>query len=375
MRVTYVINSLLRGDGVGNSIVALARVLRRMGAELQILCEHVAQPPADLADCIFAANAHEFATHQDWKHADLVLFDYAVYYPLVEAIRQPTRGKKVFVFHGVTPPAFWRYRRGMRAVKMGTAQIKLARFADFAVAASSFTAKELIQNGVSPERVVVLPYAVQTDRFRPEPADRWLKDHFQLHGFFVLLYVGRMAANKRIDVLVRGLAELKRLGFPARLLLVGDHAGEHYLPETFKAERLAQKLGVGDRVIFTGKVSDALLPRFYNLADIYVSASEHEGFGIPLAEAMACGKPVVAAYAAAVPSVVGPGGRFFPVGDHRMFAQHVAALLQSLLASRTTSTVGEYERYALAAMAQARQFSEDSYGRRWSRFLEQVLAA
>ncbi len=342
MRVSYFINNLFPGDGVGNSIVELCRLLIGEGALLRVYHERKVRPPEDLRDLFTQASFDELpvppagsdleADLEHYHKSDVVFFDYSVYYPLAQAITLPCRGKKVFIYHGVTPPHLWSSRRGQSDLVRGVDRLGLARHADYVVAASSFAARELTDRGVDPARVVVLPYCVRSHRFHPQPRDAALRDALGLAGHFVLLYTGRMARNKRIDTLVAGMAAARRRGgLPLKLLLVGDSESAPYLPEVRRAQAQAERLGVQDHVIFTGKVADEELPRYFQLADLYVSASLHEGFGIPLVEAMAAGKPVVAARAASVPSVVGDAGGYFEPGDAHGMAGAVVELLNSAL--------------------------------------------
>lgn len=341
MRITYFINNQIPGDGVGNSIVELARLLVGMGCELRILYEKIVDPPDDLRGLFTQVSYEQLQgaggssevkqAIAHWQSSELVFFDYSTYYPLANAIALSSSAPKVFVYHGVTPPHLWPHALGRKDVQLGVDNVKLALHADFAVAASEFTCQELIDLGLRPERVFLMPYAVRAERFYPQPKDEALQALWGLKDHFTLLYTGRMASNKRIDTLVSGLAEARKAGLPIKLMLVGENKSEFYLPEVKKAEALAEALGVKEHVIFTGRVSDDVLPRYFNLADLYVSGSLHEGFGIPLVEAMASGKPVVAARAASVPYVLGEGGALFAPEDASEMGRIVDALLRSVV--------------------------------------------
>jgi glycosyltransferase involved in cell wall biosynthesis len=94
-----------------------------------------------------------------------------------------------------------------------------------------------------------------------------------------------------------------------------------------EARREAEALGVDDAVIFTGQLPLDELVALYQTCDLFVTASRHEGFCIPVIEALACGTPVVGAHATALPETIGPGGLTFPPGDHQALAEAVVALL------------------------------------------------
>jgi glycosyltransferase involved in cell wall biosynthesis len=121
-----------------------------------------------------------------------------------------------------------------------------------------------------------------------------------------VLFVGRIIPNKRIDDLVRSFAFFQaHVRRESRLLLVGDHRGfERYLD---RLQELVRELRA-DEVVFTGQVDDDELYAYYRLADVFLCLSEHEGFGVPLQEAMLFGLPVVAYDAGAVRETLRGGG-------------------------------------------------------------------
>jgi glycosyltransferase involved in cell wall biosynthesis len=121
-----------------------------------------------------------------------------------------------------------------------------------------------------------------------------------------ILFVGRIIPNKKIDDLIRSFAFFQKFVRPgSRLLLVGDHRGfERYLG---RLQELVRELRV-DEVVFTGQVDDDELYAYYRLADVFLCLSEHEGFGVPLVEAMLFGLPVVAYDTGAVRETLRGGG-------------------------------------------------------------------
>ena len=121
-----------------------------------------------------------------------------------------------------------------------------------------------------------------------------------------VLFVGRVIPNKKIDDLVRSFAFFQKWVRPrSRLLLVGDHRGfERYFD---RLQELVSELRV-DEVVFTGHVDDDELYAYYRLADAFLCLSEHEGFCVPLQEAMHFGLPVIAYDAGAVRETLRGGG-------------------------------------------------------------------
>jgi glycosyltransferase involved in cell wall biosynthesis len=338
VRVTYLINNLYPADGVGNSIVEIARHFLARRADF--LIGHVAEaiPPDDLSGQCVSLTAAELeggregfcgsAAHHFWT-SDLVLVDYAVYHELAEAILWPHPGLKVLVYHGLTPLPLWQCDIGRSDLEMSHEKLSLAAAADFCIVASQSAGRELESAGIDPTRIVLMPYCVRGDRFHPRPRDLRLENLWDLRDHFVLLYTGRMAQSKRIPWLVRAFAMARASGLPLKLLLVGNDHTEPYRSEARLAQKLADQLGVGRHVVFAGTVGEDVLPFCFNLADVYVSASVHEAFGIPLVEALASGKPVIAPRATAVPEIVGDAGCLVDPDRPEDMAQAIVEILSA----------------------------------------------
>lgn len=146
----------------------------------------------------------------------------------------------------------------------------------------------------------VIPYGVDTERFRPADAAAARARLGLPADALLLVTVARLAPVKRVDVLVRVAAELRGRGTRALLVVVGDG------PERAGLEALVAELGVGDAVQFAGYVSDDDLPVYLQAADAFVFHSMEETFGVVFAQAMATGLPIVVADTSCVSHVVRP---------------------------------------------------------------------
>jgi glycosyltransferase involved in cell wall biosynthesis len=340
-RVCIVNGNCVANDALGNHVLNQVRLFQSRGYRTLALVEHVdGRIPIEQRQSLAVVTLDELregpttaqtrraVTH--FRSADLFVFNYSAYYTLAEAIRLVGRGVVVFDYHGVTTPQLWN-APGAEALVEGHRRLDLARFADYAIAHSDFTRQELIATGaVEPRRVYQMGYAVPLNRYRPGPRPAELAARYGLGADQpVLLYVGRMADNKRIPDLVRGLAHIRERLPGAALLLVGDDRTTPYAQTVEQARELAAREGVAKGVIFTGQVSDVELPAHYQLADVFVTASLHEGFCIPAVEAMASGVPVVGAHATALPGTIGPGGLTFRPEDPADLAAKVLQILES----------------------------------------------
>jgi glycosyltransferase involved in cell wall biosynthesis len=194
-------------------------------------------------------------------------------------------------------------------------QAAVARRLERVITSSRASARQIERDfGVAPERLRMLGNGIDTDLFRPDPAVP--------RAAVELLCVGRASdPNKGVTLLIEALAQLPP---EVRLVLVDeDHAGH-------EGRRRAAALGIGDRLTITGRLDRAELVRRYRQAALVVVPSLYEGFGLPAVEAMACGTPVVAAAAGALPEVMatGGGGLVVPRGDAGALAKGIATLLE-----------------------------------------------
>ncbi|MGW2195743.1 glycosyltransferase, partial [Streptosporangium sp. NPDC001682] len=152
----------------------------------------------------------------------------------------------------------------------------------------------------------------------------WARGAFGLPDRDTILFVGRLDEEKRLDELIRALPHVLN-NADAQIALVGTGGQRTALA------RLADRIGVGDRVTFLGFVPDEALPQAYAAADVFAMPGVAELQSIATLEAMATGLPVVAADAMALPHLVRPGenGALFSPGDVQELARHLSALLAS----------------------------------------------
>jgi glycosyltransferase involved in cell wall biosynthesis len=248
----------------------------------------------------------------EWRPAgrgDVVLLHYALPSPLTDALLEHP-GRRVLLHHNITPPEFFAgYDPEMVHIcRVGREEFRRLRGqVDLALADSEYNRRELEEAGF--ERTGVLPIYLDFARYREEPSaavSRLLDD-----GLTNVLFVGRVAPNKKQDDLIRLAACWKRaLGPDVRLLLVGKLPRRRHYFDALQA--LQYELGFTPwEVVFTGHVAHADLLACYARAHVFVSMSEHEGFGVPLVESMLMRVPVLAYASTAVPFTLGEAGVLF----------------------------------------------------------------
>jgi glycosyltransferase involved in cell wall biosynthesis len=194
-------------------------------------------------------------------------------------------------------------------------QAFVARRMERVITSSEISTREIARDfRVAPQRIRNLANGLDTELFRPDPAVA--RDPNEV------LCVGRAGdPTKGVDTLVDALALLPP---PTKVTLVDQDHPKH------RARRRAAERGCGERLHVTGRVSDGELVRLYNRAAVVAVPSNFEGFGLPAAEAMACGTPVVASTAGALPEVVraGGGGLLVPPRDPEALAKGIRSLLE-----------------------------------------------
>lgn len=226
----------------------------------------------------------------------------------------------ILIYHNITPPEYFDTTDPLRAhlARLGQRQLETLRPAtELALAVSRYNESELRDAGYTD--TAVLPICLRAERYEAA-----ITPAAPVGSGSRLLFIGRLAPNKRQEDLVKLLYCLRRARPATDLVLIGDRwevGYDHWI------EELAAELGLSDGVILTGKLSQAEMVGHLRAADCYVSMSEHEGFGVPLIESMYLGLPVVAFGAAAVPETMGGAGVVF---RDKAF-EHLAELIDLLL--------------------------------------------
>jgi L-malate glycosyltransferase len=324
-RIDQWVPALHRGDAIGDSARLMRDLFRSWGHEADVWAPSI--------DDDLAGDGRPYREFAAAGEGDVVILHYAIPSPMSADLRA-FPGRRVLLHHNITPPeVFLPWDPEMvRICTVGREQLRgLRDHVHLALADSEWSRQELEGQGFGPTGV--LPILLDFARYReaPNPVLRRQLDD----GRTNILFVGRLAPNKRQEDLVRLASFWKRFLSPAvRLVLVGRFPrretgrGEplraHYLDAL---QAFAYEEGLApEEVFFTGHVDHADLLACYSTASVFVSMSEHEGFGVPLVEAMLMGVPVLARRAAAVPWTLGEGGVTFDGEDLARVAEMGRAL-------------------------------------------------
>jgi glycosyltransferase involved in cell wall biosynthesis len=216
-----------------------------------------------------------------------------------------SQAKKVFVLHGsewfVIPEAYLWYDRSYTH----TLTSLYCRNADAVITVSTVVKKDIVKfTGVKPEKVTAVHNGYDPHRFQVIDDPKRLAEVRQKYNLpkQFILWTGQLYPPKNIGRLLQAFAKVKD-EIPHMLVIAGEERWR------YRGDlALIERLGIKDRIHFTGWVSHDELPAFYNLADLFVLPSLYEGFGIPLLEAMACGCPVLTATTGSPPEIVEDAG-------------------------------------------------------------------
>ncbi len=296
--------SALSGDGVGNGMFYLQRILRSLGFISNIYAENI--------EDILGDRVLSYKKIDRSNRNQILLVHYSIYYDFSIWL-DGIECRKIMIYHNITPYHF--FKRGTelyRLCKMGVEYLpQLSKKFDGAIGVSQLNSKELIDVGF--KRVATVPLLVDTNRVLDSSWDYELFD--RLSRDFTIIFVGRVARNKAQHDIIKIAFFYKQINPDFKLYLIGGTTDISYREEL---EDLIYSYGLEGSVIFTGKISDRELNSYYRASDIFLSMSEHEGFGMPLIEAMLF-KSVVVAYNSSniQRSTLNGGGVLFSEKSHR----------------------------------------------------------
>lgn len=304
--VHQLVPSMVPHDATADHTLQVQRALREAGFESEVYA--LAVHPA-LEGRVRLA--HELPGA--WRRDGHLVYQYSACSPLADRLLG-RREKVALNFHNVTPARFFEgWDPGIRlALQAAQVQLdQLARLQPLGLCDSEVNAEDLRAHGVA--RTAVVPVLVDLDGFAAAPdeqaadalSSRWAKGA-------TWLFVGTVAPHKAQHELVQALAWHRRVYDPdARLVLVGRSICPAY---DRALRRYVDELGLGDAVERVATASHGQLVAHYRSADVFVTMSRHEGFCVPVLEAMACDLPVVARPAGALAGTVGDAGVLVPDG-------------------------------------------------------------
>lgn len=327
MRIIQIINELVFGHAVSNHVLAIKRLLAEAGVDSDIYCEKIenrlSADVAKMLDQLPTLNENDIIIYHlrvksDWNRKVAKL-----------------AGKKILIYHVLTPANFLEpfddkvgqlTREGLQEVE------DLLPYIDCAFEPSPFDVKELVDFGFPPEKIALVPYILPLDDYKAEPDAEIMK--LCQDGKTNILFVSRIVPNKKQEDAIAAFAYYKRnFNNDARLILPGRIIFKKYKEQL---DEYIQALGLSEKdVLLPGSIPFSQILAYYASSDIFLCSSEHEGFCIPLVEAMCFDIPIIAYKFTAIPDTLMGSGILLEEKDPVMTACWINRLMNDKVLRET----------------------------------------
>ena len=321
-RIALVAGICTRHDAISNAVRLQEELLIQAGHEVVVFSQHT-----DFAGPTHRTSPHAWSLQSDewFRSADLVVFHFGIQYALFnELLLSHPSAARVVHFHNVTPPWLLSGDSRIQAI-LGIDQFSIASRADAIWSVSSHNTDCLVEwSDIDPADVVAMPLSVPWEHLTSGQEHLTFDDRPRR-----VIAVGRLTDAKGQRDIVDAVARLPhelRHGIEVDLIGAADHSDPAYV-ESLRAQIV--EVGLEGTVRLELDLDDDALRDRYETADVFVSASRHEGFCVPVIEALVARCRVIATDVGAVPETVGPCGTLVPVGDVPALAAAIGDALGS----------------------------------------------
>jgi glycosyltransferase involved in cell wall biosynthesis len=339
-RVAVVTSHLASGDAVSNDVVGMWRALAGRGVEARMYAGSW-----DFSD----PEVHPVSEIRQFlrEPADLLVYHHSIAWTPGRELLRERNFRRAVKYHNVTPPEFFAGVSPWHEEMCRTGREELREVAgagcDLYLADSEYNRQELLAAGAPGALSLVVPPFHHIDRLKAIEADLDVLDEYR-DGRTNVLMVGRVAPHKGHVALIEGFAAYHHdYNRASRLVIVGKEE------QAFKvySDRLREAvtfLLLEGAVVFTGEATDEALKSYYLLAHVFAIMSEHEGFCVPIVEAMSMKIPVVAYSSSAVPFTAGGAGLLLQERSPYLLAEAIDRLARDESLALALGTKG-WRRY------------------------------
>lgn len=293
-----------RHDAIGETVLEIQRILREWGYESEIFVEKPIEQTLKISK--------KFTEYQQ-KNSDMIIYHHSISSDLPDftcALNVP----KILFYHNITQQHFFeKYDKSIAAeCFLGRKQLeKLAGYFKYAMGVSEYTKNELIS--LNFKNVLPMQYFINLERFSDIKTNMEITEKYK--DTTNVLFVGRRSPNKKIEDILKTFAYFQIFNPASKLFILGGSwAVASYEREL---QELAKLLRLED-FVFINSLTDEELASYYRMADVFLCMSEHEGFCVPLVEAMYFEVPIVAYNSTAVPDTLGGTGILV---NHKKYAE------------------------------------------------------
>lgn len=333
MRILQILPRLSHGDAIGNDALAIDKLLKDRGYDTEIYCAE--------ADSLLPEGIAKPYVEYRQEADDTIIYHMSTSSPLNREVADLSC-RKIMRYHNITPAHFYEFYDRDAYVSCKQAREDLRYMADrfdSVITVSAYNSSDLREEGYR-QRIDICPIIIPFADYDKEP-DRELMDRYGNDGITNILFTGRVVPNKKHEDLIR-LFYYYRKYYNERSRLV--FAGSSYKAYHDSLLMYTTQLGLRDSVIFTGHIPFSQILAWYRLSDAFVCMSEHEGFCVPIVEAMYFDLPIVAYAGTAVPDTLAGGGILLPDKEPKT----AAGVLDRLLKDKTLQ--GELRKNQLLAL-------------------------
>lgn len=323
-KIVQLVPGVNYGDAVGNDVIALQKYLTDKGYNTGLYAPRIDARLKNLG-------IHYLSVMPVMQVDDILIYHYTHCPPNMEQILNNCNCRKIMIYHNITPPVYFQKYRPEFAKLLSERRIKLQGQKDLFMCCltdSEYNKVDLQNEGYSCP-IEVLPILVPVEDYMQTP-DGNILERYSHDGITNILFVGRIVPNKRIEDVIRVFSYYHiNINSKSRLFIVGSDAmGGDVYPYLLKS--LVEDNGMEEHILFTGHISFTELLAYYKLADVFLCMSEHEGFCVPLIEAMLFSVPILAYDAAAVPETIGDAGIIVNTKDPATVAESLHRLVTDL---------------------------------------------
>jgi glycosyltransferase involved in cell wall biosynthesis len=335
-RVAILSPSLTTADAVSNDVLGMYDVLTQQDHDVRLFCETHSLRHSAINDI---ANIKKFLK----SPADILIYHHSRgWKPAVDLITS-LNCKRVVRYHNVTPAKYFAGFNPHDEELCETGRKQLSDFAaakcDLYLSASAYSMQELLDAGAEPSKSFVVPPFHHIDRLSQITADLATLRKYS-DATANILSVGRVVPHKGFQQLIEVFAYYHHgCNNNSRLIIVGK-GGEGFSSYSKLLHRTVESLNLSGAVVFTGGVSDEVLKAFYQLAHTFATASEHEGFCVPLVEAMSMKLPITAFASAAIPETVGDVGIVWEDRNPFLMAESIDCFVRKVSVSKALGLRG-----------------------------------
>lgn len=308
--VVQMLPTFALNDAIGNAAYEISRALNKKGIINFIVYEGTRSK---------IDNGVQLSSF-NFNRNDKVIYHMGIGCKSSDIFKSINVGKKIMVYHNITPEKFvYDMPEIKRLVDWGRKQLfDLVNCPELTICDSKYNESELVKIGYKNTCVVPIPHVVNNLlKYKISKKNNNTK---------MFLTVGRITRNKCIEDVIKVFGAYHDINKNSHLNIVGSYFNTMYQKELVS---LISSLKLSNSISFTGPVDVKQLSTYYSQADAYICMSEHEGFCIPLIEAMAFGVPIFAFDSTAVPETLNGAGFLFKSKNHRTCAQNVYAILNN----------------------------------------------